>query len=530
MKATKKILAAFLVVMLLAVMATTAFAAGNGSITINGVKEGKTFDLYKVFDASGSGTTVAYTLNPAWHDFFVGTGAPGAGYLSTAAIDGVPTIVIDGTSYYLNITNSNVADFATAAFTWAVDNATADATATATAADETAGSMTVDSLDLGYWLVHPQGASNINGTNGSICSLTTAAPDATVNIKADYPEDPFDKTTTAPASVQTGAEVPYEITGKVPDTTGYTKYIYKVRDTMSNGLDFTEADLAAMTVTIDGTAITLPTLTNGAGTIADGNGNGMAKVSLEYVSTTTGHGFILIFDMTEFQDKIDADIKINYSAWVNENAANGTDPITNEALLNYSHDPSDEEDLTPDDPTPPVVVQSTNSIAVDKQDGENNNAPQAGAKFKLRKADPNNAGSYLYYKFVAADPTAGTKAQVTWVAEDQADELTTAVDTTTNKAIVRFGGLEDGTYEIVETEAPTGYNLAAPISVTVTHTTDADGNPVGVDHVESVVNRAGNTLPDTGGIGTTIFYIVGAALLLSAAVLLITRRRMMQED
>ena len=92
-------------------------------------------------------------------------------------------------------------------------------------------------------------------------------------------------------------------------------------------------------------------------------------------------------------------------------------------------------------------------------------------------------------------------------------------------AVASFTGLVNGTYTLVETTVPTGYNKAADSTVTIADT-DFNAN---VSASATVVNNQGTELPSTGGIGTTIFYVVGSILVVAAGVLLITKKRMSRE-
>ena len=95
-------------------------------------------------------------------------------------------------------------------------------------------------------------------------------------------------------------------------------------------------------------------------------------------------------------------------------------------------------------------------------------------------------------------------------------------------------GLDAGTYTLLETTTPSGYNTCEPITVIIsaTHTEKKEGTDATTDLTNSknmnnkVVNKKGSTLPSTGGMGTTIFYVVGSILVLGAAILLITKKRM----
>ena len=107
-------------------------------------------------------------------------------------------------------------------------------------ADNT-GTVKFENLDLGYYLVYPQGATDINTGAGyaSISSLTSTTPNGTVNVKATYPT--IDKTVDNP-DVQVGQTVTYTIKGKVPDTTGYTAYQYVVKDTIAPPTGYRKKD------------------------------------------------------------------------------------------------------------------------------------------------------------------------------------------------------------------------------------------------------------------------------------------------
>lgn len=126
----------------------------------------------------------------------------------------------------------------------------------------------------------------------------------------------------------------------------------------------------------------------------------------------------------------------------------------------------------------------------------------------------------LYYK---ADETSG---EVTWVAE--ADRDTAATKMTTNESgAASFDGIADGTYKLEETAAPAGYNLlTAPVEVTVDGASATEANLSALTVTKQIENNTGSLLPSTGGVGTTMMFIVGGALALGAAVLFVTKKRM----
>ena len=136
-----------------------------------------------------------------------------------------------------------------------------------------------------------------------------------------------------------------------------------------------------------------------------------------------------------------------------------------------------------------------------------------------------------YYKYTPAQEAEGTtpavEAKVEWV--DDLDEATKV--TTDGNGAARFDGLQDSQYTLVETKAPAGFNLLTEgVNVTVTGTTDETGEPVKVNLTQVVENQAGTQLPSTGGIGTTIFYVVGGILVVGAGILLITKKRMSKSN
>lgn len=466
MKPMKQCAALLLALVLVFSMTVTVSAAENGTITINGATKEKVYELYRIFDLTMAGeTAVAYTINEKWEAFFAEGGA-GAGYIVDSG-EGLNPITVNKESKFINITDSNVEEFSRLAQVYAV-GLTADASQTATT-----DTLVFSGLPLGYYLVYPQGATDILEEDGCICSLTSTVPEAEVNVKATYPS--ITKTDDA-VSADLGQTVNYTITGKVPDTTGFTTYEYTVQDTMSSGLSFNQ-DVA---VTFGGVEI---------------------AAAVDY--TTISNGFIVTFDMAGYQDYAGEEIVITYSAVVNENAVVKDKVEKNKAILIYSSDPKDSEKKTE---TPPIEEEVyTSQIVIDKVDGTDNSVKLAGAEFILK----NEQGQFYHLE----------NNVVTWVAEADATPVTT--DET---GAASFDGLKDGTYYLVETKAPDGYNLLTePVPVDV----NKDGaSKVSVSVVSEVANNSGTTLPETGGMGTTVFYTLGGALVLGACVLLITKKRM----
>lgn len=482
MKKLKKVLSLLIAAAMVLAAGTTVFAA-DGELTVNGTTEGKTYDIYKIFDLTkeAGGTGVAYTVDSDWENFFF-NGGPGSAYVTTTQTPGLNTLTYKGTTYYINITDSNVARLAQDALKYAAAK-TPDASKTA----DNSGSVKFTNLDLGYYLVYPKGATDIKDNYASICSLTSTNPSAAVNVKAKYPV--IDKEVDN-QDVQVGQKVTFTVKGKVPDTTGYTTYKYEIKDTMSSGLTF-NSTTANFSVKFGGSNISV-------------------------APVYSGNGFTLTFDMTQYQAYKGQEITVTYQAVVNKDAV--ATLTKNSATLTYSNDPSDSSKT---ETTPPVEKEVyTSKIVVDKYDAGNPGKKLSGASFILVKK---TGGVETFYKYDEVTDT------VSWVA----DKNDATVKTTDNTGAASFIGLSDGDYYLRETVAPHGFNLLDhDIKVTILHTTTTVGGKVfniGVSQKSEIPNKTGTTLPETGGIGTTIFYVVGSLLLTGAVVVLIARRRMKRE-
>lgn len=450
--------------------------SGEGSVTLKGTTAGKTYEFYRVFDLSYAGSAadddlvVSYTINNAWTNFFADGGA-GAGYIVDENTGNLSSIIVNGETKYINITEGSAAAFAEDALDYA---ASIDEVYTLNATEET---MKVTGLPLGYYLIYPVGATQVLEGYASICSLTNTVPDAEANVKADTPE--IDKTVNDP-EVEIGQVVEYTITGQVPSTEGYESYTYKVTDTMSAGLTFNQD----VTVKF-----------------------GETVISTESLIVYEGNGFVLTFDMTKYQQYKFQDITITYTATVNDEAVV---TMGNDYKLEYGNDP---EDLDTYEPEGPVNVY-TCKVTIDKYDGTTEDKLD-GAKFVLYKMQGDNK---LYYKYTAA--TEQDEAKVEWVSN--IDDATVVV--TDENGDAEFVGIQSGTYYVHETEAPAGYNLATEDQEVIVSANDS-----GIAQATAearIANNTGAILPGTGGMGTTIFYVVGGTLVVAAAVLLITKKRM----
>lgn len=231
----------------------------------------------------------------------------------------------------------------------------------------------------------------------------------------------------------------------------------------------------------------------------------------KYVLNQTDNGFTLTIKVMELQEKVGKEIKVTYTAVTNDNAV--TVISKNSATLTYSNNPTDSSKTT----TTPEDIETVYSakLVIDKYQKDDESKKLANAKFVLKNAEGK------YYKYTAATESAAAKVE--WV-ENQTDA--TEVTTDDNGAAV-FNGLKDGTYHLVETAAPAGYNLlATEVEVVINGADATEVDLSSLTATAKVKNSTGTTIPETGGIGTTIFYVAGGLLVLGAVILLITKKRM----
>lgn len=516
MKNIKKLFVAVLTFVLSLCVINTALAATTkGSIKVTETTKGKVYDIYKIFDltysGSGSNLKVAYTIDSSWNDFFK-VGGAGAKYIvDTDSTGKLNAITIGSTTKYINITDKNVAEFAQAALAYLGKTSTITADASKTA---TGTSLEFTNLDYGYYLVYPKGATEIKSQNASIASLTSTTPKAEVVVKATYPT--IDKTVSE-NSIQVGNYAKFTITGKIPDTTGFVTYTYKIHDSWTSGLEYNASNfnfkLVIGTTQLKNTDYTL-TLTK------DTNNNVTGfNVTINPKNYTVG-----------------SKVEIVYNLRVTADAIMST-TTKNSAYLEYSNDPkTNGTGLTP--PEEEYVYSSRievlkvdgASCTTDKETGKKTcTTPLAGAKFVLM-----NSTKTAYYSIdeIEMGDNGTIVKNIKWVSKLS----DAAVFTTDSNGIIdyiglkSFAGLKDGEYNLVETEAPKGFNLLAkPIKVTVAGDKDANNKPIPVVQSLTVENNSGLKLPSTGGVGTTMFIVIGSLLAVISAVILVTNKRMSKE-
>ena len=324
---------------------------------------------------------------------------------------------------------------------------------------------------------------------------------------------------------QIGDTVEFRTITTVPNTTGYTKYDYTIFDEMSTGLTSNVTDASGITIKInDGEELDNSYYTV---TVNSANANKFS-VKVDILKAIT-------------DGKIEAgnSLYTYYTGVLNKDAkVYDEGNQKNTAYLQYSNNPHDN---TSQSETPKVTVYDwTFKMNVQKVDGANADKELAGAKFVLSKNGAVDLG--------AIDEN-GTPAKtenlikLVYDSTDSTYRVATANDATTTYVMtagnITIKGLDDAEdYYLYETKAPAGYNrLTEPVKFRINATyTSADSRPDVLTKVGdkeaasglkvSVENNAGTTLPSTGGMGTTVFYVVGGGLMAVAVVLLVTKKRM----
>lgn len=495
-KAMKKLMAALLAVAMVCAMAIPAFAAGGagattgeGKITIDNAVIGHTYKIYRILNLQYNETAKSfrYEKNNKWGAFVDEQS-------DKLAVDanGVVTWK-EGVSAEKD--GAPIKALAIAAGQYVKDQGTAFA------ADDSkvAASSTVifDNLPLGWYLV----VSDL--TSDAICSIDTTAKQVTIKEKNGVP------TVTKEVEYASGSWGQGN-DGNVGDTVNFQTTInvtdgdptnYVLHDQMSKGLTFKENSIA---VKVNDTLIT--------------------NYTVEYTNTDKCTFEISFPNGTLHTNDT---VVVTYSATINNDAVVGTTGNENETWLKYGDN---------GETTHGKTKTYTWSFNIFKYFTDSNNDMQylADVEFVLYRKD-NTANKTEYAQFNSNNKLTG------WTeAENEATKLKTNATST-----VAVEGLDAGTYFLKETATPVGFNgLTSDVEVQIdsscnalsgaTYTVkykmananDEDFTDTDDEKVVPIENNRGTTLPGTGGIGTTIFYVVGGGLMVAAAILLITKKRM----
>ncbi len=472
------------------------------SITINNKTNGHTYEAYQIF--------VGDLANDADNDDASGTEAILSNIQWGASVSDDGKTALGNAAAYAE----NVAD--AAAFAKAI--APYLTAPVATSADD-GDTYVIRDLTPGYYLVKDKDNS-LTGHDSYTSYIIEVVENSTINPKSSVPsvekkvDDKNDSTTEEDETVwndsadhDIGDSVPFKLTATLADNVSdYLKYQVVFHDTLSAGLTY----------------------------------NGGAKVYFgetdvtEYFTITEKDGALTIScaNVKAFGAGNNAEITVLYTATLNDEAVLGSAGNPNVVYLEYSNNPNwgwdkweDKDDdgtfdegEVPDDEKEPTgntpedkVIVFTYKVVVNKVDDKGDDLPGAGFTLYKQNAD----GEYV---------AIGT--------ELKGEALTT----------FEWKGLDDGNYKLVETTTPAGYNTIPDIAFTITakhdllsadpKLTSLTGGDLFTGEVSTgtlttdVENKPGTVLPETGGMGTTVFYIAGGVLVAVAVVLLVVKRRM----
>ncbi len=476
----KKLFAVLVALTLVLSMGVMAFAADTGTITITNAEAGAKYDFYRIFDLvsyDADNNRYSYKLSEKW-----------AGFKADAYF----TINADGYVEFeegIADNSDEINAFVELALAYA-ETLEEDATQT----PATTGSMTVTGLPLGYYLV--------DTALGTLCSITTTKPNAEITDKNQKPDIKKEVQEDADSSwgEVNDADIGQDVFYKSTVTVGLGATNYIMHDTMTESLTFNND---------------VKVYVGGVEVAAEGN----------YVVKTTGLDDGCTFEV-EFDDAFIADlamgdtIEVTYSAVLNEKAIVGSalvDGKGNDNTVELTYGENSEFEAGPDTTRTFTwemdVLKYTDTVAT----------PLAGAQFMLLKTEGDEDTAIKF--------TAVAGAAVPTYKVDPAGTVTVIeTDATGEFAII---GLDEGQYYLHEKEAPVGYNKLAndlDVVITSTHndaglsaTYEINGDDPATIEVE---NKTGSLLPETGGIGTTIFYVVGGLMMVAAVVFLVSKKRM----
>ena len=519
MKQTRKLLSLLLALAMVCALAATAFAA-TVTVPSDGILKDHTFTAYQIFSGREEGGILS--------DVEWGNGISSDAFLTALKADTTyGSLFTDCTdaaavAKVLGDNNTNIA-LANAVAKLAYANKTGTGTAL------TSGENT---LADGYYLIVDTTA-NVGEGGAYNASLLQVVGNINIAVKTDAPT--VEKkvlegnTYQDAADYNIGDAVPFRLIGSVPDMSRYDTYKYVFHDTLSDGLTLNQDSIKVYVA-------------------SDNTGSDKAEIT-GWTKTVSGQTFTVSFADLKTVSGVSQGkyIIVEYTATLNQSAVIGLPGNSNKVHLEYSNKPdqsgSGDTDNTGKTPEDEVLV-FTYELDTTKVDGKNPDTNLRGAKFVLLNSDGNKVAKITNGKFDGWQnlPSAGADGKI--AAESWP---TDSVLTSNENGLFTVTGLDAGTYKLREIVAPAGYNLLKDdITVVITATiaagndgkttltnleVTADGT-AGTGNVDSgsvgitVANNKGATLPETGGIGTTIFYTLGGILVLVAVVLLVTKKRM----
>lgn len=527
MKNMKKLVSVLMTLVMALALTIPAFAA-TVTVPSDGILKDHTFTAYQVFSGREEGGILS---DVQW----------GSGIDSTAFLEALKVDTTYGNLFAHCATAADVAKVLSANNT---NTELANKVAELAYANKTGSGTSLTSgentLADGYYLVVDT-TENVGEGSAYNKALLEVVGDIEITVKTDAPTvekkvkegDSYGDV----ADCNIGDSVEFLLIGSVPDMSRYDTYKYIFHDTLSTGLTAPAQGEIKVYLSANNVVDTNDTeVTSSFNITVNGQEITVSCADLKTVNGINNASYVIV----------------KYSAVLNANAEIGLDGNTNTVKLEYSNKPdqsgSGDTDNTGNTPEDKVIV-FTYELDTTKVDGKDNTKKLAGAKFVLLNSDATKVAKITNGKFDGwlnlPAATDGKIAAESWPADTV---LTSGAD-----GLFKVTGLDAGTYKLREIVAPTGYNmLKEDITVVITATTSETWNganpstaltklevtangTAGTGNTSTgiaaitVANNKGATLPETGGIGTTIFYVLGSILVLGAGILLVTKKRMSSE-
>lgn len=521
----KKLASLLLALMMVLAMAAPAMAA---TVTVAN-STGHTYTAYQIFKGTQAETGAD---DAPLGDVDWGSGVNGTALLTALQTDSRFNVTTGETTANIFVGFTTAAQVAEALSKHNDDSAIAKAFANVVAENLTGNGTAIDTntttLDTGYYLIVDTTTGSVDAYNSALLQVTKD-----ISITKKYSVPSVDKTITGEgeaADYNIGDTVSFTLTGTLPSNyADYETYKYVFHDTLSTGLSY-DANSAKVYVVNGTTEIDVTssfTITSNTCNKTDCTCNLQISCS----------------DLKKIADvTIDADSKIvvKYTAKLNSSAVIGSAGNKNDVYVEYSNNPNHEDEgkESTGNTLKDEVIVFTYKLDVTKTDNNTQNpAKLKDAEFKLyRKVKVEDAEVTEYVK-VDAD------GKVTDWTQTETEASVLKSDANGLFSVI---GLDAGTYYLQETKAPAGYNLiTTPFTVVITATiTDTEDEQaltaltIKVDNgtetagtiddgkvAMTVVNKPGSTLPETGGMGTTLIYTVGALLVAGAVVVMISKKR-----
>ena len=516
MKRMRKILAMLLVMTMVMGFSITAAADETYTITIENAASEHTYEAYQIFKGSYDEQTDKLS-NIVW-----GTGVTPEGQ----------TVFGDAEAKAASLTDE------TAAKKFAVDLIPyLDGKAiTFSSYDEENGVYTISNLEPGYYLIKDQDDSLTGDDTSYTTYILELVSNETIEPKSEVPtshkkvDDANDSLSVEnetnwqdSADYDIGDEVPFQLSGTLPGNYGeYTTYKMIFHDTLSEGLTLNEDSIKVYVSSLENkTEVKSGFVIRTADECTDGCSFEVELTDLRNLYDGDGNHIATTKNST---------ISVEYTAVLNENAKIGKEGNPNTMYMEFSNNPNKEGDGELGKTEEDLVIVFTYKVIINKVDDSAEKKALAGAEFTLKKVlESGEMAAVGVYK-----------------VNDEGTSF-------------EFEGLDDGIYYLEETVTPEGYNTIEPIRFEIvaqhdvhsdnpqltllnSNQIDEDGKTVTENIIflatvdladgtitSNIVNKSGLVLPETGGIGTTIFYVAGVVLVLGAAVVMVTRKRMEQE-